>query len=160
MQGIVSTKCDVYSYGILLMETFTRTKPTDAMFDGDLSLKRWVDDSTPNAMIKIVDANLLRANQEHYAANVQCVSSIMELALRCSAESPADRMNVKDALTTLKNIRHQYLNNCQQNRGRYLFHNILFAILMFSSHFMSLDAISVKYLTIYVPKSPMSDTSI
>ncbi|KAM3379787.1 hypothetical protein P3S68_012201 [Capsicum galapagoense] len=37
-EGLVSTKCDVYSYGIVLMETFTRTKPNDEMFDDGLSL--------------------------------------------------------------------------------------------------------------------------
>ncbi|OIT36029.1 lrr receptor-like serinethreonine-protein kinase efr [Nicotiana attenuata] len=41
-EGLVSTKCDVYSYGTMLMEIFTRTKPNDEMFDGDLSLKQWV----------------------------------------------------------------------------------------------------------------------
>ncbi|KAM3306495.1 hypothetical protein P3S67_013365 [Capsicum chacoense] len=41
--GLVSTKCDVYSYGIMLFETFTRRKPNN--FEGDLSLKQWVSHS-------------------------------------------------------------------------------------------------------------------
>ncbi|KAK2972162.1 hypothetical protein RJ640_029200 [Escallonia rubra] len=32
--GSVSTSCDVYSYEIMLMETFTGKKPTDEMFEG------------------------------------------------------------------------------------------------------------------------------
>ncbi|XP_019261214.1 PREDICTED: probable LRR receptor-like serine/threonine-protein kinase At3g47570 [Nicotiana attenuata] len=40
--GIVSTSCDVYSFGILMMETFTRMQPSDERFTGDLSLRRWV----------------------------------------------------------------------------------------------------------------------
>ncbi|XP_047945497.1 probable LRR receptor-like serine/threonine-protein kinase At3g47570 [Salvia hispanica] len=38
-EGLVSTRCDVYSYGVMLMEVFTRKKPSDDMFVGDLSLK-------------------------------------------------------------------------------------------------------------------------
>ncbi|KAF3668716.1 putative LRR receptor-like serine/threonine-protein kinase MRH1-like [Capsicum annuum] len=41
--GLVSTKCDVYSYGIIFLETFTRRKPNE--FEGDLSLKQWLVDS-------------------------------------------------------------------------------------------------------------------
>ncbi|PHU19281.1 hypothetical protein BC332_10432 [Capsicum chinense] len=37
LDGLVSTKCDIYSYEIMLLETFTRRKPND--FEGDLSLK-------------------------------------------------------------------------------------------------------------------------
>ncbi|KAH9722890.1 hypothetical protein KPL70_006885 [Citrus sinensis] len=35
------------SYGVLLMETFTRKKPTDEMFTGEMSLRRWVKESLP-----------------------------------------------------------------------------------------------------------------
>ncbi|KAL4272290.1 hypothetical protein GQ457_13G004060 [Hibiscus cannabinus] len=41
-EGIVSTKGDVYSFGILVMETITRKRPTDEMFEGERSLKSWV----------------------------------------------------------------------------------------------------------------------
>lgn len=100
----------MYSFGIMLMETFTRTKPTDAMFDGDLRLKNWA-----NGVAEIIDANLLRPNEEQYAAKVQCVSGIMELALRCSAESPEERMNMKDVLAALKKIKLRYLTNSRRN---------------------------------------------
>ncbi|KAI9073466.1 hypothetical protein K1719_044576 [Acacia pycnantha] len=58
-KGVVSTKGDVYSYGILLMEIFTRKKPTDEMFVQGLSLKDWVSNSTPHSIMNIIDVNFL-----------------------------------------------------------------------------------------------------
>ncbi|XP_059282883.1 probable LRR receptor-like serine/threonine-protein kinase At3g47570 [Lycium ferocissimum] len=55
LDGLVSTKCDVYSYGIMLLETFTRKKPNDEMFEGDISLKQWVSNSLPEAPMDVVD---------------------------------------------------------------------------------------------------------
>ncbi|PHT91128.1 hypothetical protein T459_06241 [Capsicum annuum] len=39
LDGRVSAKCDVYSYGVMLLETFTRRKLNE--FEGDLRLKQW-----------------------------------------------------------------------------------------------------------------------
>ncbi|PHU19097.1 hypothetical protein BC332_10248 [Capsicum chinense] len=49
LDGLVSTKCDVYSYGIMLLETFNWRKPNE--FEGDLSLKQWVSYSLPDAVM-------------------------------------------------------------------------------------------------------------
>ncbi|KAM3382656.1 receptor kinase-like protein Xa21 [Capsicum galapagoense] len=38
LDGLVSTRCNVYSYGIMFLETFIRRKPNE--FEGDLSLKQ------------------------------------------------------------------------------------------------------------------------
>ncbi|BBH00958.1 Leucine-rich repeat protein kinase family protein [Prunus dulcis] len=67
MEGIVSTRGDVYSFGIVLMETFTKRKLTDEMFVGEMNLKQWIANSLvlPDARIdEAVDANLLGIGAE------------------------------------------------------------------------------------------------
>ncbi|KAJ1389707.1 Serine/threonine-protein kinase, active site [Sesbania bispinosa] len=41
-KGTISTKGDVYSFGIMLMKKFTRKKPTDELFVVGLSMKGWI----------------------------------------------------------------------------------------------------------------------
>ncbi|XP_019074158.2 probable LRR receptor-like serine/threonine-protein kinase At3g47570 [Vitis vinifera] len=106
--GIVSTKSDVYSYGILLMEVFSRKKPMDEMFTGGLTLKTWVE-SLSNSVIQVVDANLLRREDEDLATKLSCLSSIMALALACTTNSPEKRLNMKDAVVELKKSKMKLL---------------------------------------------------
>ncbi|GKU94284.1 hypothetical protein SLEP1_g7803 [Rubroshorea leprosula] len=110
--GMVSTKGDIYSYGILLMETFTRRKPTDELFTGEMSLKLWVRESLSYSVTKIVDPNLINREEKHYNAKINCVTSIMELALNYCAESPRERPNVMDVAAMIKKIKEKYLKDC------------------------------------------------
>ncbi|KAE8706117.1 putative Leucine-rich repeat protein kinase family protein [Hibiscus syriacus] len=109
IDGIVSTKGDVYSFGILLMETVTRKKPTDEMFTGERSLKSWVKESISSTLLnQVVDMNLLSTNgREHSAAN-NCTLSILQVALECSAESPDERLNTKEIVTKLEKIKTKF----------------------------------------------------
>ncbi|XP_057797616.1 probable LRR receptor-like serine/threonine-protein kinase At3g47570 [Salvia miltiorrhiza] len=109
-EGIVSTRCDVYSFGIMLMETFARKKPSDNMFDGDLTLKVWIESSVPQSADRVIDVNLLMdLDEEHGDKIIEFTSSIFELAFKCSAESPYDRINMKEALAELQKIKRRCL---------------------------------------------------
>ncbi|KAK2970328.1 hypothetical protein RJ640_025987 [Escallonia rubra] len=68
-EGSVSTWCDVYSNGIMLMELLTRKPPTNDMFAGDTSLKRRVKESLPDTIAEVIDANFLGQESEHYSAS-------------------------------------------------------------------------------------------
>ncbi|XP_009353384.2 receptor kinase-like protein Xa21 [Pyrus x bretschneideri] len=108
-EGIVSTRGDVYSFGIVLMEAFTKRKPTDEMFVEEMSLTQWVS----NSLSTVVDANLLGMHQEDHDFETcnDCLSSIMRLALACAAESPEERINMLEAVSTLKKIKMKILDN-------------------------------------------------
>ncbi|WMV32107.1 hypothetical protein MTR67_025492 [Solanum verrucosum] len=109
--GIVSTSCDVYSFGILMMETFTRMRPTDEIFTGDLSIQLWVSNSFPSGIHKVVDSNLIESGDKQIDAKMQCLSSIMELALSCTLVTPDARISMEDALLTLKKIRLRFVGS-------------------------------------------------
>ncbi|PHT82860.1 hypothetical protein T459_11303 [Capsicum annuum] len=107
LDGLVSTKCDVYSYGIMLLETLTRRKPNE--FEGDLSLKQWVSYSLPEAVMDVVDANLLTSTVNRLQKELDVVASIMKVALDCCAKSPARRTNMKDVVVMLQKIKNPLL---------------------------------------------------
>ncbi|KAF8392773.1 hypothetical protein HHK36_021010 [Tetracentron sinense] len=108
LEGRVSTKGDVYSYGIMLMEMLTRKKPTDEMFVGGSSLRQWVKSTFPGLLVKVVDSNLLMREQPTEYV-LHCSSSIMELALQCPSEFLGERPNMKDVVVRLRKIKQQFL---------------------------------------------------
>ncbi|XP_070674446.1 probable LRR receptor-like serine/threonine-protein kinase At3g47570 [Malus domestica] len=114
MEGRISTRGDVYSFGIVLMETFTKRKPTDEMFVGEMDLKRWIADSLlPDAAIgEVLDADILGAEEDgDFVCKRDCLLSVMRLALACSAALPEERINMKDAAITLTKIETKYLKD-------------------------------------------------
>ncbi|XP_050138691.1 probable LRR receptor-like serine/threonine-protein kinase At3g47570 isoform X2 [Malus sylvestris] len=114
MEGSVSTRGDVYSFGIVLMETFTKRKPTDEMFVGEMDLKQWVADSLfPDAAIgEVVDADILGVEEDgDFVSRRDCLLSVMRLALACSAALSGERINMKDAAITLTKIMTKYLKD-------------------------------------------------
>ncbi|KAM3306783.1 hypothetical protein P3S67_013654 [Capsicum chacoense] len=107
LDGLVSTKCDVYSYGIMLLETFTRRKPNE--FEGNLRLKQWVSYSLPDAVMDVADANLLTSTGNRFKKELDVVASIIKVGSDCCNESPPRRTNMKDVVGMLQKIKNQLL---------------------------------------------------
>ncbi|GER37804.1 leucine-rich receptor-like protein kinase family protein [Striga asiatica] len=104
--GRVSTSADVYSYGILLLEMFTSKKPTDDIFNEEMSLKDWVLEALrENAVAKIVGPNLLASDDQHFHAKEECVSSVFGLAMRCLVVVPDERINMMETTATMQRIK-------------------------------------------------------
>ncbi|CAI9755949.1 unnamed protein product [Fraxinus pennsylvanica] len=109
-EGIVSTSGDVYSYGVMLLEMYTMKKPTDEMFDEQMSLKSWVSQSlNENRITEVVDTNLLGREDENFSKTEQCVSSTLALAIECSIDSPTERINMREVVARLQKIKAVFL---------------------------------------------------
>ena len=115
-EGIISIKGDVYSFGILLMETFTRKKPTDEMFSGEMSLKEWVKQCLPSALIQVVDTNLLSSRGREHLAAKDCALSILQLGGECSADLHEERIYMKKVVVMLKKIKIKFLKDIERAR--------------------------------------------
>ncbi|KAL8048691.1 hypothetical protein ABFS82_07G083000 [Erythranthe guttata] len=108
MSNLVSTKGDVYSYGILVLEMFTNKRPTDDSFQEHGNLHNFVSAALPNRVMEIVDPLILMG--PHMIDNSKlddCVSSIMRIGVTCSKELPRERMLMSDVVRELHKIQKE-----------------------------------------------------
>ncbi|MBA0881767.1 hypothetical protein Goshw_022071, partial [Gossypium schwendimanii] len=114
MEGIVSTKGDVYSFGILLMEIITRKKPTDEMFAGERSLKSWVIELISFLLNQVVGPKLLNNIGREHLKVKNCALSILQIGLECCVELPNERLHMKEIVTKLKKIKVKLLRDIER----------------------------------------------
>ncbi|XP_030550331.2 putative receptor-like protein kinase At3g47110 [Rhodamnia argentea] len=119
----VSTKGDVYSFGVLILEMFTGRRPTHDIFQNGLNLHRFAKAALTDRVEKVIDPNLLQENQDsekkrtvapdgNYKScfsTLECLGSIIEIGVACSFESPQERMDIGNALTKLQGIKKKLL---------------------------------------------------
>ncbi|TVU40166.1 hypothetical protein EJB05_13616, partial [Eragrostis curvula] len=85
IMGKASWKCDVFSFGIMLLETFTGKRPTDPMFAEGLSLRQWVFEAFPARLLEVVDDKLLQDEATRLCFNQQFDTSLHS-SLSCTRD--------------------------------------------------------------------------
>ncbi|XP_039013654.1 putative receptor-like protein kinase At3g47110 [Hibiscus syriacus] len=129
MGSELSTKGNVYSHDILLLEIFTEKRSTDERFKEGLSPQICCK-SFSGRMIEIIDPILLQnsvrggtiaditLNENSLRKDsLQCLNLIFEIALACSAESPREQTGMSDVVAKLCFSRDKLLRQTQFRHG-------------------------------------------
>ena len=101
--GCVTTKGDVYSYGVVIWELLTRKKPIHNMFVEGMNLQKWVGIHFPNQVGEVVDRSLLRSTStiiEEYM-ELNCVSHLVSLGLIYTKYSLEGRPTMNDIVSMI-----------------------------------------------------------
>lgn len=109
-----STEGDVYSFGVLLLESVTGKRPTDSIFQEGSNLHEWVKSQYPCKIEPVLEQSLLR-----YAPHGSVVPSnrlwcdvlleLIELGLMCTQYSPLIRPTMDDVAHEMARLK-QYLS--------------------------------------------------
>uniref|UniRef100_M1CEQ1 Leucine rich repeat containing protein n=1 Tax=Solanum tuberosum TaxID=4113 RepID=M1CEQ1_SOLTU len=111
MVNKVSALGDMYSFGILILEIFTGRRPTDTLFQASSSPHHFVETALPEKVMEILDKTTFHGEmskatnvKEHWGSikkeEMECLVSILEIGVACSAESPRDRLTVTQVYNT------------------------------------------------------------
>ncbi|KAF2578910.1 hypothetical protein F2Q68_00000826, partial [Brassica cretica] len=92
MGGEISVHGDAYCFGILSFEMFSRKRPTDEMFGGDFTLPSSIRSALPEHVLDVADESILHNGLRIGFPAAECLTKVLEVGLRCSEESPANRL--------------------------------------------------------------------
>ncbi|KAL6654823.1 hypothetical protein ACP70R_008288 [Stipagrostis hirtigluma subsp. patula] len=118
--NMVSTNGDIYSYGILVLETITGKRPTDNAFRQGSSLREYVELGLRDGVMAVVD--ILSSDLENGLQTVNsdsdCLVSLLRLGLSCSEEMPSSRMPTGGIIKELHAIKDSVSGNSGPEEGR------------------------------------------
>eukprot|EP00253_Pinus_taeda_P010135 PITA_10135 len=117
--GRPSIKGDVYSYGILVLETITGKKPTDPVFSEEegKSLQSWLGDAFPDRLMDVIDGNLVEEilkEEEDEEQESRDVSSeitghgiavwLAKIGVMCTRRAPHQRPTLREVEASLEQL--------------------------------------------------------
>ncbi|XP_022134984.1 receptor protein-tyrosine kinase CEPR1 [Momordica charantia] len=91
-----TTKCDVYSFGIVLMELITGKKPVEAEFGENKNIIYWVSNKvdTKEGAMEVLDKRVSGSFKDE-------MIQVLRIAIRCTYKNPALRPTMKEAVQLL-----------------------------------------------------------
>ncbi|XP_058222994.1 probable LRR receptor-like serine/threonine-protein kinase At3g47570 [Rhododendron vialii] len=75
----ISTQGDMYSYGVLLLEMFMGKRPTDCIFNDNLSLSGYTKMFLPNKLLEIVDPQIMLEEEKHPSRNRDVLAELHKI---------------------------------------------------------------------------------
>lgn len=113
----MSTHGDIYSYGILILETVTGKRPTDSRFNQGSSLREYVDQALRSRVMDAVDTclaldienELQTMGDSSYKTKVDSIVFLLKLGMSCTQELPSSRIPTEGIIKELHAIKEMLL---------------------------------------------------
>ncbi|XP_039137721.1 putative receptor-like protein kinase At3g47110 [Dioscorea cayenensis subsp. rotundata] len=121
--GRVSTRGDVYSYGVMLLELVTGKRPTNEVFQQGLSLEKWVRMAFPDRIMEVIDPKLVATYELTTNGGLMISSekqevymiSMVGVGLACATDTPETRIGMRDVMHQLNDIKDTLIHEALSN---------------------------------------------